>query len=806
LFSAGKITITRAAELKEQYTLLHKTVISLQESEIQLLEEAKCLSVELEQQLELEKAEQFPEESSSEVSQIRQQLLSCQSEYNAIKGREEENQLKMECLQEEKKLLEEEYERTLKKKQDCKKIKQLKENCDELCKEVIEREAEIDAIEEAVSSKQKLILIDEEETEKLLEMQSNLKVHKINSVILGIPKQLAKETEKMNQKKINAEKKNEALNDQMEELNRTLKAIEKRTEEIFQERDDEKKELDGKQVLLESKERECINSAKLLEINTEKELEILSEREILENNLKKCILENKKQHDSLIHNQTQKERELKKLKVMELQRNMIYDSLERDKAKHRRLKSEVSTNSKTNEALLERRRELQEEIETIKRRLAEQKMISDMDAHMLEEYIAKEHLLFKEQEKYRSELSRLTQLTCLRTDERQLKYRDVRKAQIQLQNLIKEIKRNDVEIRVFKRRKREIQTQLQGFAKMCDFIQIEKDKCIQLMHDAQWKAKEIENRVKLLENIIENLRNTVKTKERKLQDKLAKIKNNVRTTEKLKKDCCKIAEVIDEIKEKKYLHLDGLTTKLAHIEEEILQLHKKHKRVVQQQKESDLLLREREEELGFLYEKMNRQEMLCRNGDIEMQVMDEKITLLKLKVAEKKRQIMSCFKELSVKNALDVNLVGLQIQYSQCRDKIKQLEEAFGDATNESRKQEIAGKDPSRPELIQKIEQLEAGLVQKEQRLLELDSLCESISEVTDRIRAEAENGKEDKLLLAKRINDLERKIKDRTQETRALTAELSMEQALVIKLQQEMREKEQFVMIASLRITQGLP
>lgn len=39
-----------------------------------------------------------------------------------------------------------------------------------------------------------------------------------------------------------------------------------------------------------------------------------------------------------------------------------------------------------------------------------------------------------------------------------------------------------------------------------------------------------------------------------------------------------------------------------------------------------------------------------------------------------------------------------------------------------------------------------------------------------------------------------------------ALIAELSMKQALAIKLQQEMRDKEQFLVIVSSRIEQGLP
>lgn len=45
-----------------------------------------------------------------------------------------------------------------------------------------------------------------------------------------------------------------------------------------------------------------------------------------------------------------------------------------------------------------------------------------------------------------------------------------------------------------------------------------------------------------------------------------------------------------------------------------------------------------------------------------MQVMDEKIRFLKLKVAEKKRQIELWFRGLPVKNALDAHLVVLQIQ------------------------------------------------------------------------------------------------------------------------------------------------
>ncbi|XP_010154472.1 PREDICTED: coiled-coil domain-containing protein 146, partial [Eurypyga helias] len=802
LFSAGKITSTRAAELKGKYTLLHKTVISLQESEIQLLQEAKHLSVELEQQQhELEKAEQFPEESFSEVSRIRQQLLSCQNEYSAIKEREYEIHFKMECLQEEKRLLENEYERIPKQRVN-KKIKQLKENCDELCKEAIQRKAEINAIKEDVLSKQKLMLIDQKEMEKLLEKQANLKDELVQ--ILGVPPQLRKELEKMNRKKIDAEKKKEALNEQIEELNGTLKAIDERTEEILQEREDVMTELDGKQILLESKERECITLTKFLEISREKESAILSDSQG-----KKCVLEKKKQHDILIHKQTQKDRELRNLKKMELQLHMIYDFLEQDKAQHKRLKLEAEAIPKSNEGLLERRREMQKEIEMAKRSLAEQEMISDMDAQTLEECIAEERWLFKEQEKCRNELSRLAHLTWLKVEEREQKSRDVQKAQIQLQNVIKEIKRKDLEIRGYKKRKREVQNQLQGFAKMYDVIQNERNKCLNLVHAAQQKASEIKKCVKMLGNEIENLRDTVISKERQLQKQHLKNKNNTAIKESLKSDYYQFARIMHEMKEKKTqqcLDLERLTRTVTRVEEETAQLRKKYERALRQQNESGLLLRDREEELCLLHEKINMQELLCRSGDIEMQAMDDKIRFLKLKVAEKKRQIKLRFEALPAKNALDAHLVVFQIQYSQCKDRIKRMEEIFADPTKESRKRELGGKDPSPPELLKKIEQLEAELVQKEEKLLETDFLYKHVSRLTERARARAENGKRDTLLLAKRTNELQKKVKDRTRKMMALVAELSMKQALASKLQQEMRDKEQLLMTVSSRIDQGLP
>ncbi|KAM7182061.1 coiled-coil domain-containing protein 146 [Macrochelys suwanniensis] len=808
LFSAGKLPGTRVAALKAKYTALHETVISLQESEIQLLQEAKRFTVEIEQQQQaLEKADQFPEGFTSEVSRMRQQLLKYQNEYTAIKEREYELQYRLNSLQEDKRHLQREYERIPKQGETEKKTKVLKENCEELRKETIQRRMEIKTLKEDVTSKQRLMLREQKEVEELLEQQDELKDELVR--LHAIPVQLGKDMDKIKRKTLDAEKKKNILIDHVRELNDALKKMEKKSEEVLEEKEDVMKELDGKRALLESKEREFNHLTKLLEMNKENEATALADRAVLEIGLRNCLLEKQKQHDNLIYKQREKDRDLRNLKKMEMQLKIAYDSLEQIKLLHERLTFEVYAIPKDDGTLVERRKELQKEVEINKRNLAQEKITTDVEAHMLEQCIAEEDQLFKEQERCRDELARLARLTQVKADEREQKSKDSLKAQVRLHNIIKDIKTKEFEIREYKKKKKAIQRQLKGFAKMYDLIRNERNKCVNLVQTARQKTTEIKERVKMLENEMEILRSNAIVKERKLQKNLLKHSNNIAIKDSIQSDVCKIIATLQEMKEKReqqLLDVDRLTNMLTHIEEEMVQLRKKYERAVLRRNESGVLLIEREEEVCIFYEKINIQEMMSRNGDIEMQVMDEKIRFLKLKLAEKKRRIELSLKMLPMKNALDADLVVLQIQYSQCKDRIKSLEKHFADPEGKNRKRTLEGKDPSLPELFKKIEELEIQLVQKEEKLLEKDFIYEQVSRLTDRLRTKTENGKEDTLILAKRMNELQKKIKDKTQKMMALIAELSMKQAITIKLQQEMRDKEQFLLTVSSRIEKGLP
>ncbi|XP_032729177.1 coiled-coil domain-containing protein 146 isoform X1 [Lontra canadensis] len=808
LHSMGKLPGTRMAELKAKYTLLHDTVVSTQESEVQLLEDAKRFTEQIrQQQFHLQQADDFPEAFTTEVSKMREQLLKYQNEYNAVKEREFHNQYRLNSLTEEKNLIIKEFEKIPKPGEMEKKMRPLKESTEELRKEIMQKKLEIKNLREDLASKQKQLLKEQKELEELLEYQVNLKDEVVHHQ--AVPVQIGKEIEKTTRKKVEMEKKKIVLEYELKELNDSLKKVETKINSIMEEKEDVIKEVESKRALLEIREREYNQLVKLLELTRENEATSLTERGILDLNLRNCLIDKQNYHDELSRKQREKERDFRNLKKTELLLKVSWDALTQTQALHQRLLLEMEAIPKDDSILSERRRELHKEVEMAKRNLAQQKILSEAESKLVEQQLAEENKLLKEQENMRELVFNLVRMTQIKIDEKEQKSKDFLKAQQKYTNIVKEIKAKDLEIRIHKKKKHEIHRRLKEFAKLYDTIRNERNKFVNLLHKAHQKVNEIKERHKMSLNELEILRNSAVTQERKLQNCMLKHANNVTIRESMQNDVCKIVAKLQEMKEKKEIQLnniDRLANMITMIEEEMVQLRKRYEKAVQHRNESGVQLIEREEEVCIFYEKINIQEKMKLNGEIEIHVLEEKIRFLKLKIAEKQRQIHVTQKLLPTKRALDADLAVLQIQFSQCTDRIKDLEKKFINPEDESRIRFIPGKDMTQEEMIKKLDALELQLAKKEEKLLEKDFIYEQVSRLTDRLCSKTQAYKQDTLLLAKKMNGYRKKIRDATEQMMALVAELSMKQALAIELQKEVREKEDFIFSCSSRIEKGLP
>ncbi|XP_077853248.1 coiled-coil domain-containing protein 146 isoform X9 [Macaca mulatta] len=772
----GKLPGTRMAELKAKYTLLHDAVMSTQESEVQLLQNAKRFTEQVQQQqFHLQQADNFPEAFSTEVSKMREQLLKYQNEYNAVKEREFHNQYRLNSLKEEKIIIMKEFEKIPKPGEMEKKMKILRESTEELRKEIMQKKLEIKNLREDLASKQKQLLKEQKELEELLEHQVVLKDEVAHHQT--IPVQIGKEIEKITRKKVEMEKKKILLEQEVKNLNDSLKKVENKVSAIVEEKENVIKEVEGKRALLEIKEREHNQLVKLLELARENEATSLTERGILDLNLRNSLIDKQNYHDELSRKQREKERDFRNLRKMELLLKVSWDALTQTQAMHQRL-------------LLE-------------------KIISEMESKLVEQQLAEENKLLKEQENMKELVFNLVRMTQIKIDEKEQKSKDFLKAQQKYTNIVKEIKAKDLEIRIHKKKKCEIYRRLKEFAKLYDTIRNERNKFVNLLHKAHQKVNEIKERHKMSLNELEILRNSAVSQERKLQNSMLKHANNVTIRESMQNDVRKIASKLQEMKEKKEAQLnniDRLANMITMIEEEMVQLRKRYEKAVQHRNESGVQLIEREEEVCIFYEKINIQEKMKLNGEIEIHLLEEKIRFLKLKIAEKQRQICVTQKLLPAKRSLDADLAVLQIQFSQCTDRIKDLEKQFIKPDGENRARFLPGKDLTEKEMIKKLDKLELQLAKKEEKLLEKDFIYEQVSRLTDRLCSKTQDCKQDTLLLAKKMNGYQRRIKNATEKMMAVVAELSMKQALTIELQKEVREKEDFIFTCNSRIEKGLP
>ncbi|XP_050638692.1 coiled-coil domain-containing protein 146 isoform X6 [Macaca thibetana thibetana] len=710
-------------------------------------------------------------------------------------------------LKEEKIIIMKEFEKIPKPGEMEKKMKILRESTEELRKEIMQKKLEIKNLREDLASKQKQLLKEQKELEELLEHQVVLKDEVAH--YQTIPVQIGKEIEKITRKKIEMEKKKILLEQEVKNLNDSLKKVENKVSAIVEEKENVIKEVEGKRALLEIKEREHNQLVKLLELARENEATSLTERGILDLNLRNSLIDKQNYHDELSRKQREKERDFRNLRKMELLLKVSWDALTQTQAMHQRLLLEIEAIPKDDSTLSERRRELHKEVEVAKRNLAQQKIISEMESKLVEQQLAEENKLLKEQENMKELVFNLVRMTQIKIDEKEQKSKDFLKAQQKYTNIVKEIKAKDLEIRIHKKKKCEIYRRLKEFAKLYDTIRNERNKFVNLLHKAHQKVNEIKERHKMSLNELEILRNSAVSQERKLQNSMLKHANNVTIRESMQNDVRKIASKLQEMKEKKEAQLnniDRLANMITMIEEEMVQLRKRYEKAVQHRNESGVQLIEREEEVCIFYEKINIQEKMKLNGEIEIHLLEEKIRFLKLKIAEKQRQICVTQKLLPAKRSLDADLAVLQIQFSQCTDRIKDLEKQFIKPDGENRARFLPGKDLTEKEMIKKLDKLELQLAKKEEKLLEKDFIYEQVSRLTDRLCSKTQDCKQDTLLLAKKMNGYQRRIKNATEKMMAVVAELSMKQALTIELQKEVREKEDFIFTCNSRIEKGLP
>ncbi|GFH08879.1 coiled-coil flagellar protein, move backward only 2 [Haematococcus lacustris] len=165
------------------------------------------------------------------------------------------------------------------------------------------------------------------------------------------------------------------------------------------------------------------------------------------------------------------------------------------------------------------------------------------------------------------------------------------------------------------------------------------------------------------------------------------------------------------------------------------------------------MLIDRNDELCILYEKANIQEEVLKSGDLELRHKDDEIRILRLEAL------------------------------LEARRESEALSLALENPSNQARWRLLEGKIPDKEELSAKLQQLEERLNDRKEALLEKELILEEVTQLSDKLREQASEGRADTLELAQKVNEYQGRLRAVTRRIMATVSELSMYQATSLKL-----------------------
>ena len=251
---------------------------------------------------------------------------------------------------------------------------------------------------------------------------------------------------------------------------------------------------------------------------------------------------------------------------------------------------------------------------------------------------------------------------------------------------------------------------------------------------------------------------------------------------------------------------DNLNALINGVEQEMLRLKKRYEVAVEERNYTGIQLIDRNDELCILYEKANMQQTVLKKGELAIREREEEIRLLDLQVAELVRDVEVTRRKLPKIPAAEQEIVTLQAELEEERLLAERLSAELEAPENSKRWRKLEGKDPEPEDLAAKLQVLEERVIDRKEQLLEKDLVLEEVSNLANRLRTQALEGREDTLELAKRVNDFQTRIKVTTRRMMATVSELSMYQATAMKLTQENQAKQAEAAQAEANLSQGLP
>jgi chromosome segregation ATPase len=410
-----------------------------------------------------------------------------------------------------------------------------------------------------------------------------------------------------------------------------------------------------------------------------------------------------------------------------------------------------------------------------------------------------------------------------------------------------EMKVKEVVLLEFNKRLDDLVSRLNGIVDHWHRVKRERSAKAQLIQTNMQTMSETQEKIKILENELEVLRRESLIKDQDLKRK----EREQHEHEQIKKNLLvesnrwnKKRENARHKEEDLKRQMSKLNSVITATEDEMLRLKEAYEDAVENRNYTGIQLIDRNDELCILYEKANIQESILKHGMVQLNQRDEDIRTTAIELADLERDIDLCQKVLPQVRDMEEELAELMMRLDEERWKAEVLENDLTDPTNATRWRKIgkvgvdrqskkgasgmttgdlaaaatsvggnsmtqtvapeAAASDDLVELSQKQQVLEERLARVNEKIMEKDLVLEEITELANRLRRQALNGRDFTLALAKKVNGYQYGIKGKTKAMMATLSELSMVQASSIKLEMDVQQMEDRIANARDRTDQG--
>merc|ERR1740138_679873 len=185
----------------------------------------------------------------------------------------------------------------------------------------------------------------------------------------------------------------------------------------------------------------------------------------------------------------------------------------------------------------------------------------------------------------------------------------------------------------------------------------------------------------------------------------------------------------------------------------------------------------------------------------------EDIRALKIELCEVQRQLGVVQKRIPEVPRLTDEVNRLREQLGSVRKRTDELSLELENPKSVMRKwRGLGGEDLDLQTLRMKTQDLEERLNDKKESLLEKELILEEVSDLSDKLKSQAVDGRQGTMELSQKVNVFQARIKDVTRKMMATVSELSMYQATSHKLEQERDDIQDKALTARELLREGLP